>query len=57
MSELALELIAKEKEERTGHLALGNCELTEIPEEVLKGCIRATLTYHKVKHLPFLGMK
>jgi hypothetical protein len=28
----------------------------EIPEEELKSCIRATLAYHKVKHLPNLGM-
>ena len=28
----------------------------EIPIEVLKHCIKATLTYHKVKHLPTLGI-
>tara|TARA_R110002111_G_scaffold94960_2_gene147107 strand:- start:279 stop:707 length:429 start_codon:yes stop_codon:yes gene_type:complete len=28
----------------------------EIPEEELKACIKATLTYHKVKHLPTLGI-
>jgi hypothetical protein len=27
-----------------------------IPKEALKSCIRATLTYHKVKHLPTLGI-
>jgi len=27
-----------------------------IPEEALKGCIAAGLTYHKVKKLPLLGM-
>ncbi|MEW4923880.1 DUF1801 domain-containing protein [Algibacter sp. 2305UL17-15] len=28
----------------------------EIPEEALKNCIKAALTYHKVKHLPSLGI-
>ncbi|WP_422104101.1 hypothetical protein [Winogradskyella sp.] len=28
----------------------------EIPREELKYCIRAALTYHKVKHLPTLGI-
>jgi len=28
----------------------------EIPEAKLKNCIRLALTYHKVKHLPLLGM-
>ena len=28
----------------------------DIPKEALKECIKATLTYHKVKHLPTLGM-
>lgn len=28
----------------------------EIPVEELKYCIRAALTYHKVKHLPTLGI-
>ena len=28
----------------------------DIPEEELKACIKATLTYHKVKHLPTLGI-
>lgn len=28
----------------------------EVPEEELKACIKATLTYHKVKHLPTLGI-
>lgn len=28
----------------------------EIPVEELKHCIRAALTYHKVKHLPTLGI-
>lgn len=27
-----------------------------IPEEALRSCITAALTYHKVKHLPSLGM-
>lgn len=27
-----------------------------IPEKELKNCIKATLTYHKVKHLPNLGI-
>lgn len=29
---------------------------SEIPTEELKYCIKATLTYHKVKHLPNLGI-
>lgn len=29
----------------------------EIPINELKECIKATLTYHKVKHLPSLGIK
>ena len=29
---------------------------TEIPTEALKHCIKAALTYHKVKHLPTLGI-
>ncbi len=28
----------------------------EIPEQELKLCIKAALTYHKVKHLPSLGI-
>ena len=28
----------------------------KIPKEALKNCIKAALTYHKVKHLPTLGM-
>ena len=28
----------------------------EIPVDELKACIKATLTYHKVKHLPTLGI-
>lgn len=28
----------------------------QLPEAALKHCIRAALTYHKVKHLPLLGM-
>jgi len=36
MSELALQLIEKEKKEKTGKLDLGNCGLTEIPEEVFE---------------------
>jgi hypothetical protein len=28
----------------------------EIPREIIKHCIKATLTYHKVKHLPALGI-
>ncbi|MFY0650663.1 MAG: DUF1801 domain-containing protein [Cyclobacteriaceae bacterium] len=28
----------------------------EVPEAELKQCIKAALTYHKVKHLPLLGM-
>jgi hypothetical protein len=28
----------------------------KIPETELKNCIRAALTYHKVKHLPMLGL-
>ncbi|MCF8715735.1 DUF1801 domain-containing protein [Joostella atrarenae] len=28
----------------------------KIPEEELKCCIKAALTYHKVKHLPTLGI-
>ena len=28
----------------------------EIPTEELKNCIKAALTYHKVKHLPTLGI-
>ncbi|MCB2207684.1 MAG: DUF1801 domain-containing protein [Bacteroidetes bacterium] len=28
----------------------------EIPKAELKNCIRIALTYHKVKHLPLLGM-
>lgn len=28
----------------------------ELPSEILKDCIKTTLTYHKVKHLPTLGI-
>jgi len=35
MSELALQLIEKEKQKKTGKLDLGNCGLTEIPKELL----------------------
>ncbi|MCU4154544.1 leucine-rich repeat domain-containing protein [Carboxylicivirga sp. A043] len=36
MSELALQLIKKEKEERTGKLDLGNCGLTDFPDELFE---------------------
>jgi Leucine-rich repeat (LRR) protein/signal recognition particle receptor subunit beta len=36
MSNLALELIAKEKIEKTGKLDLGNCGLTELPAELFE---------------------
>ena len=36
MSNLALELIAKEKIEKTGILDLGKCGLTELPEELFE---------------------
>ena len=36
MSKLALEIIAKEKKERTGKLDLGKCGLKKIPEEVFE---------------------
>lgn len=36
MSELALQLIEKEKQEKTGKLDLGNCGLTDIPKEVFE---------------------
>ncbi len=36
MSKLALEIIAKEKKERTGKLDLGKCGLREIPKEVFE---------------------
>jgi Leucine-rich repeat (LRR) protein/signal recognition particle receptor subunit beta len=36
MSNLALELIAKEKIEKTGKLNLGKCGLTELPEELFE---------------------
>ncbi len=36
MSELALQLIAKEQQEKTGRLDLGNCGLTSIPEELFE---------------------
>ncbi len=29
----------------------------KIPKDVLKKCIETTLTYHKVKHLPKLGIE
>ena len=32
MTELAQQLIEKEKRERTGYLDLGNCGLTEMPD-------------------------
>lgn len=28
----------------------------ELPEAALKQCIKATLTYHSIKHLPLLGL-
>ena len=36
MSKLALQLIEKEKQEPTGILDIGNCGLTELPEEVFE---------------------
>jgi internalin A len=36
MSELALQLIEKEKKERTGILDLGGCGLTDLPEEIFE---------------------
>ena len=36
MSIFALELIAKEKEEKTGKIDLGKCGLTELPEELFE---------------------
>jgi internalin A len=32
----ALELIKKEKKERTGRLDLGNCGLSELPDELFE---------------------
>ena len=39
----------------------GNRELTfklddELPENIVKHCIQLSLTYHKIKHLPTLGV-
>lgn len=34
MSQLALQLIAEEKIQKTGKLNLGNCGLTELPNEL-----------------------
>jgi len=34
MSQLALELIAEEKKQKTGKIDLGNCGLTELPQEL-----------------------
>lgn len=53
MSELALELIAKEKQERTGTLNISFCGLTEIPAEVaemtwLHTLIVSNLTFIKI---------
>lgn len=36
MSELALQLIEKEKLDRTGKLDLGNCGLTYFPKELFE---------------------
>jgi len=36
MSELALKLIAEEKKNKTGKLEIGNCGLTELPEELFE---------------------
>ena len=36
MSNLALKRIAKEKIEKTGKLDLGNCGLTELPDELFE---------------------
>ncbi|WDN90333.1 hypothetical protein BuS5_03304 [Desulfosarcina sp. BuS5] len=36
MSQLSLQLIEKEKQEKTGKLDLGNCGLQEIPEELFQ---------------------
>ena len=48
MSELALQLIEKEKRERTGYLDLGNCGLSELPEELFELTWLKTLTLSSI---------
>ena len=40
----------------TGNRAIVFQMSDRIPKKELKECIRATLNYHKVKHLPTLGI-
>ena len=45
----------------TDYIVEGEAVLPELidevlPKEALKNCIAVALRYHKVKHLPFLGL-
>ena len=48
--------VYKDKFEFEGNRAIVFQMDDHIPVHELKNCIRATLTYHKVKHLPTLGI-
>lgn len=49
-------LIFKNKFDYEGNRAIVFKMDDEIPRDELKDCIKATLSYHKVKHLPTLGI-
>ena len=49
-------LIYKDKFTFEGNRAIVFKLEDKIPTDALKHCIKATLTYHKVKHLPTLGI-
>ncbi len=49
-------MIFKNKFEFEGNRAIVLQMDDDIPEDELKNCIKAALTYHKVKHLPTLGI-
>lgn len=48
--------VFKQLFEYEGNRAIVFSMQEELPEEALKECIKAALLYHKVKHLPTLGL-
>lgn len=52
----AFKLVYRDKFKFEGSRAIIFDMKERIPKKELKNCITAALTYHKVKHLPILGM-
>lgn len=52
----SFKIVFKDKFEFEGDRAIVFQMDDKIPEKELKNCIKAGLTYHKIKHLPMLGL-